>query len=429
MSVLLQALAIRCWFSEISLRPLEALIGLCLFATAASGGAIASVASTSMAILFITCLFYIRKWPELWRALTRNEQLLLGGLVLYAFSGLISYPNVSDEAEYIKYMGRYIRFLLIVPVYLLLTKGNMPLFKYLIAGAIASGPLYLAMALASIVNRPELPASGHYHWITFGDAAMLSVVFLSAVLATWKMRPAMKVVIAASIGCAFYASILSQARGAWIALPLCMAVLFYIMVKHGEVKIKLKIILPLLILTVALISVTPIKDVMQSRVQEAIQEIELFVSGEKVNSSVGGRLAMWHIAANVWMEHPVIGTGLGDFDQEIELRQSQGIYESIEVHASVHNIYLQALATTGTFGFLILCFALVIQPFRVFYQASRDKLTPANLGGLTVIMAYAIFGLTESWILRAPVVSIYLVYLVVLSVTVSKSQVNEISES
>ncbi len=67
---------------------------------------------------------------------------------------------------------------------------------------------------------------------------------------TRKTRPVMKVVIAAAIGCALTASILSQARGAWLALPLCMAVLFYMMARAGDVKIKLKIVLPLLILVV-----------------------------------------------------------------------------------------------------------------------------------------------------------------------------------
>ena len=400
-------------------RPLEVLIGLCIFAAAASGCAVSTVASTSLAILFVTCLFYIHQWPELWRALTRNEQLLLFGLALYAFSGLISYYNVSDENEYVKHMGRYIRFLLIVPVYLLLTKGNMKLFKYLVAGVITSGPLYLSFALISISERPGFPASGDYHHIAFGDAAMLSVVFLLAVLVTWKTRPLIKVIVAFSIICALYASLLSQARGAWIALPFCGALLLYMMAKHN--KLKLKLVLSVLLLVVVVIGISPVRNMVEDRFNQAAQEVESFMNGEKFGSSVGTRLAMWHIALNVWQEHPVIGTGLGDFDQEIELRQSQGIYEQTEVHASAHNIYFQALATTGLVGFLILCFALVIQPFRLFYHASREKLTPASLGGLIMIMAYVVFGLTATWNLRAPELSVFLVYLITLSVTVSRS--------
>ena len=407
------------WYSNVSSRPLELITGLAVFTTAASGGAVAHVASASMGVLFIVCLFYIHKWPELWRALTCNEQLLLGGLVLYAFSGLLSYYNVSDEHEYIKHMGRYIRFLFIVPVYLLLTKSNLQLFKYLLAGAIVSGPVYLTFAIISVSDNLGFPARGFYHHITFGDAAMLNVVFLLAVLLIWKARPMIRTVMVVSIVCALYASILSQARGAWIALPFCGALLFYLMIKRN--KLKVKIFLPVLLLVVVVVGVSPVGKVMESRMKEAVQDIELFTSGEQFDSSVGGRLAMWDIAVDVWLEHPVIGTGLGDFDQEIELRQSQGVYENIEVHASAHNMYFQALATTGTVGFLILCFALIIQPIRIFYQASHEKLTPAKLTGLMVIVAYAVFGLTESWILRAPVVAIYLIYLITLSAAASRN--------
>lgn len=407
------------WYSNFSYKLPELVAGLAVFATAAGGGSVSSVASASLAIFFILSLFYIRKWPELWRSLTPGEQLLLVGLALYAFSGLISYYNVGDVREYVKHAGRYVRFLLIVPVYLLLTNSNLRLFRYLLAGAIVAGPLCLSLAFIYISNNPGMPAKWYYHHITFGDAAMLNAVFLSVVLLTLKTSSIMKAAMAFSIACALYASILSQARGAWVALPFCGALLLYLTVKHN--KLKIKIILPVLFLSVVVIAVSPVGNIMESRIKEAVQEVDSFVSGERFDSSVGGRLAMWDIAIDVWQEHPIIGTGLGDFDQEIESRQAQGIYENIEVHDSTHNIYFQALATTGTVGFLVLCFALVIQPFRVFYQASSEKLTPASLGGLMLIVAYAVFGLTESWILRSPVVAIYLIYLVTLSTEMSKN--------
>lgn len=409
-------------FSRFSSRSVELLIGFCLFATAAAGVAVKDVASASLAILFLASLFYIHKWPVWWRALSRNEWLLLSALGLYTLSGLISFYNVSDDYEFVKHMGRYLRFLLIVPVYLLLSGSSAPFFKYLLAGAIVSGPLYLSFALMSAAEHPGSPATGDYHHITFGDGAMLNALFLLAVLLTWKTRMVVKVIIAVAMICALYAAILSQARGAWLALPVCGAVLFYFTVKYGRLKIK--VVLPLLLLGVAVLAVSPARELLEGRVSEAVQEVEAFASGEKFDSSVGGRLAMWDIAVDVWQQHPVIGTGLGDFDQEIEQRQVQGIYESIAVHASVHNIYLQALATTGTVGFLALCFALVIQPLRLFYRAPGEKPTPARLGGIMLVLAYAVFGLTESWILRAPVISMFLIYLITLSVTVSKSKEN-----
>lgn len=411
-------LASERWFLYVSSKPLEKLIGFCIFVTAAAGCAVGHAASTVLGMLFITSLVHMREWPALWTALNMSEKTLLIGLVLYAFSGLISYYNVGDESEYIKHMGRYIRFLLILPVYLLFTKANLDLFKYLVAGAITSGPLYLFFALLSVYERPGLPASGGYHHIAFGDAAMLSVVFLSAVLVTWKTRRTIKVIMVISILCALYASILSQARGAWMAIPFCGAWLLYLTARHNTQKIKT--VLSLLLLVIVATGVSPLGKVIEKRVDEAVQEVGFFIKGENLGSSVGTRLAMWQIALNVWQKHPVIGTGLGDFDQEIEIRQSQGSYEDVAVHSNVHNIYFQALATTGTLGFLILFFSLLLQPFLICYRASVGKLTPASLGGMTVMIAYAAFGLTASWILRAPEVSVYLVYLITVVSTVSR---------
>ena len=418
---MLKGLAISHWFSRVSSYQLETYLGICIFESANSGGSLANVASTSFAFLFIAGLFYIREWSGLWRVLSQNEQLLLIGFILYAFSGMISYYNVNDDYEFIKHMGRYIRFLLIVPVYLILTKGDMKLFKYLLAGVIASGPLYLVFSLISISEQPGHPASWNYHWITFGDAAMLNAVFMLAMLFLWKTNTMIKVILLVSIVCALYASVLSQARGAWLALPVCVSFLVYLLVKSD--RIKMKLIFPLLLLIVVATSLTPVGDMMGDRISAATQEVELFVSGEKVNSSIGGRLAMWHIAVDVWKQHPIIGTGLGDFDGEIELRQERGMYETIQVFASVHNIYLQALSTTGVIGFLVLCFALFIQPLRIFYRQFYEHVTLAKLGGMMVIVAFAIFGLTESWILRAPVISVYLIYLITLSATASRESV------
>lgn len=416
----------RVWFYEFLSQPLKLVVGVAIVATAATGGALSNVASASLAILFITCLFYARKWPVLWRALSGNEQLLLAGFVLYALSGLISYYNVSDQYEFIKYMGRYIRFILVVPVYLILTKENIQLFKYLLLGSLISGPLYLYIALNSVAeSRSWVPATGQYHHIVFGEAAMLNVVFLVAVLFASSARPVMKAIMLISIACSSYACLLSQTRGAWIALPVCVALILFVLSMRA--KLKVKMVFPLLLLAVVAVTALPIGSLIEDRLSTAVQEVESFANENDFNTSVGIRLAMWHIALNVWLEHPVIGTGLGDFDREIEARQSQGKYVGMKVNASVHNIYLQALASTGAVGFLVLCFALLIQPIRVFYSGIREKVTPANLGGLVVIVAFAIFGLTESWILRAPVISIYLMYLITLSISASKFSGSEYS--
>lgn len=381
------------------------------------------MASTALALLFIASLFQVHRWAQYWKAISRIERSVLIGFALFALSGFVSYPNVEDTHEFVRHMGRYIRFLLILPVYLILSRPEYRLYRYLLAGAVLSGPLYLVLAFISVSQHPEFPASWQYHHIVFGAAAMLNAIFMITVLATAKTSHAMKAILVVSIFCAVYASIMSTARGAWIALPACFALLLYITVRSGD--IKLKTLLLSLLMLVVLVAVSPLTDLIERRYDQAVSEVERFVSGEEFDTSVGGRLAMWHVALNVWKTHPIIGTGPGDFDEDLRASQESGLYTNIDVHANIHNIYLQGLATTGIVGIIALCAGLLLIPFISFLRSISARADVASLAGVMTIVAFAVFGLTESWILRAPLLSLYLVYVITLMQTVSANQTNE----
>ncbi len=412
-----QGLSIKQWVFELRSRPLELVVGLLIFVAASAGGAVTSAASTSFAILFIISLFYVRSWPSLWRQLTSAERLVLFGFVLYFLSAVLAYYNVNDERLYLRHLDRYARFLLVVPVYLLLSKEKFKLFPFLLAGAIVSGPLYLGAALISIAENPGAPAKWMYHHITFGDMAMLGALFMTTVLVLMKTGKTMKVVLVVSIICLLYASLLSQARGAWLALPFGLFLLLFVAIRHGKIKVR-TIFIALLMLG-AVIAAMPAKDIVSSRIQKAVHEIALFQSGENAGSSVGSRLAMWHVAINVWKAHPIIGTGPGDYRLEFEASQERGLYKGVNLHTTPHNIFFLALATIGTIGFIVLCLTLFILPFWLFYKTSREKLNVASVSGMVVLTAFAVFGLTESWTLRSPPLSVYLLYFVVLATTAS----------
>lgn len=407
-------------------QPLELTAGLSVFAAAAAGGAVRHVASSSLVILLILSLVCVRSWPRLWRQLSSDERLFLFCLCLYFLTAILSYYNVSDQHEYIKHLGKYARFILIVPVYIFVSRADLKLFPYLLAGAIVSGPLYLGVAFLSIADNPAANAKGYYHHITFGSMAMLGAVFLTTVLAVKKTSVIMKSVLVISIVCLLYSSILSQARGAWLALPFCLFLLLSMAVRHGKIEVK-TIFIALLVLGTAL-AVTPAKEIITSRVQRAAHEVELFQSKAVHYSPVGSRLAMWEIAVDVWKEYPYIGTGPGDFDLEIQASKKDNGYIKLYEHSSVHNIYFQSLATTGAIGFVILCWALFYAPFRILYKANKGGVNVAGLSGMVVLTAFAVFGLTESWTLRAPLLTVYLIYLATLATAASRDMAVERSD-
>jgi len=392
-------------------RPLEAFLGVCVAALIIFGASIKDVASTTLALFTLYGLSKVYYWKTTWRSLEAIEKAMFIAFIFYVLSGVLSYVNVEDNHEYVKQMDRYLRFAFLVPVALALMYSKFDFKKYFYIGVVLSGPAYFYFALVSSLEHPDWPAGGAYHHITFGGAATLSalLMMLMIVLEPWKVR--WKALIMVSILCSLYASVLSQARGAWIAIPLGMLIILFALIKYGRFKASHAAIIFFVI--VAGIFATPAGNIMEQRYTEAVNEVKLFIDSGDATTSIGGRLALWDLSIQIWKLSPLLGTGPGDFDNDLRVYQENNIYKDMAVHNSVHNIYLQALASTGLIGFLALLLALVILPLWYFsgYIKNGDKF---GYYGFMVISAYTVFGLTESWVLRAPAVSIYIVYFIVI---------------
>jgi O-antigen ligase len=122
---------------------------------------------------------------------------------------------------------------------------------------------------------------------------------------------------------------------------------------------------------------------------------------------------MWDIAINVWQENPLLGTGPGDFDDEIQTLQKRGEYVGMAVHNSVHNIYIQALVGSGIVGLIAMLLAVIVMPTIVLLNRHvTDR--EGRLAGIITIVSFAIYGFSESWTLRLSAISIFLVFLVVI---------------
>ena len=413
-------LSIQQCFAELRARPLDALVCVCVFAVGALGVAVKDVTSSTLALLFLISLYHVGSWKRDWKTLAANERYMLIGLLLFALSGFLSWFNNVDHVEYVKQMGRYLRFASAVPVYLYLRGRSLDLSGWLLAGVAVSGFVYLGFALHSYFINPDIPAASGYHHITFGDATMMNAGVIAAMLVSMRFSSWVRYLLVASMVCALYAAVLSEARGAWIAMPVYLVMLGVYAVRVGGIK-QWVVALALFAIVAAL---SPTTDVMVKRYQEARQDISEFVSGKQYDTSIGGRLAMWDVAFDVWRQNPLLGTGLGDYDNDLVRYQQAGRYTTIDVHGSVHNIYIQTLSTTGLVGFVASLLAIILLPLRLLMSAPGWS-HPLALAGIVLVVSYALFGLSESWILRAPVVSLYMVYMVILATPLGRFKTGE----
>ena len=385
-------------------------IGMSVLLLAVMGTSVRHVSSTMFAILFLLSFSAIRYWKQLYLSLSRAEKIFLFSLLLYMLSGFITVYNVDDHEKYFKLLERYLRFALIIPVYLLIIRKNISVLNYLFLGAVISGPFMLTVALIHIMQYPEVPAKGYYHHIIFGQLAMLNVGIMLVLILTRKLTRVVQLLIMLSMLCGIVAAVLSQSRGVWLVFPVYILIALLYVLKEKHIS-AMTMAIPLLLL-ILISSVTPISDVIEKRFDEATTEVNRFYKEDQYVSSVGTRLAMWSIAIDVWKQYPILGTGPGDFDDEVMALQSQGDYLGMDIHNSVHNIYIQALVGSGMLGILALLFMLLIAPLRLLFDRVKTR-EEGRLVGIITIITFTIYGLTESWTLRLPAISIFLVYLIV----------------
>ena len=401
---------IEALFAEINNNPRQFFVGVCVFFVAIMGTSVHHVASTAFALLFLAGLSIVKDWRNIWRSLTNNEKWLLGGFALYALSAVISYINVQDDGEYIKEIERYFRFLLALPIYLYIKKYNIKVINYLFAGAVVSGPFLAYIAITDYLLDPTLPAQGNYHHIIFGSVAMLNVGVMLSVLLVMKLDNRIKILIAISIICGLIATLLSQSRGVWLVLPVYFVLALYYTLRHSRAFFAGLIIL--LVLVTGSLLLSPVGEMVEKRVDVAVDEVSSFYNENKYISSLGTRLAMWHVAIDVWKQHPFVGSGPGDFDNVILELQEDGKYVGMDVHSSTHNIYMQSLANTGLIGFVIMMASLFIIPFKVMFD-SKQRSRCTFLVTVSSLVLFAVIGLSESWTLRLPIISVYIIYIMV----------------
>ena len=398
--------------STVRAEPLVFTAGMCVLLLAVMGTSVRHVSSAMFTIVFLLGFSVIKDWKKLYRSLSRIEKIFLLSLLMYTISGLLSFYNVDDSEKFYKIFERYLRFTMIIPVYLLLISKNRSLLNYLVLGAVISGPFMFAVALQHYLQYPDVPAKGYYHHIIFGQLAMLNVGIMLASILTRKQTRQVQFLILMCMLCGIATAVLSQARGVWLVFPVYLIVAFIYAFKEKRINTLHSVMFLAVIVLLAII--TPIGHLIQQRTAEGITEINRFYTQDQYVSSVGTRLAMWDIAIDVWEQHPVLGTGPGDFDDEVMALQRKGDYQGMDVHNSVHNIYIQALVGSGLIGLFALIFVVLVAPLRLFFdQANQDE--EGRVAGFIIIISFAVYGLSESWTLRLPAISIFLVYIVIIA--------------
>ncbi len=386
------------------------LVPLAVFTFPITVASVENAGSSIGLLLLLAGLAFGRQWNTL---TPREKPVLVGFVVLLIVMGL-SLVNSANLEFGLQRLERFVRIAAFVPIYLMLRRFDVSVGRAFVYGAIVAG-FVMAIQAGYQVATDHKRAIGAYHEIVFGDLAMLVAVLAllgTVYLANTRIK---QLVFIASASAAIYASVLSGTRGAWILLPILGVFLLWLHRARLNRRVWAGVTAVVVLLGFAAAST----DTVRIRLELGTSDLHSFIADPSVKTSWGIRLNLWRNSLLIVKDAPLLGTGLGDFQREmIAMKKDQrSLNRHVTKFGHAHSIYFDALATSGILGFTALVIALFYLPFRYFHRYWSEAADPAvrfySLGGMTSLVAFAVFGISEGWLARNPFVVSYVMCVLV----------------
>jgi len=152
--------------------------------------------------------------------------------------------------------------------------------------------------------------------------------------------------------------------------------------------------------------------------------VHFFVHDETLDTKLVARLDIWSSVASGIQDHVFTGIGLGVFNQVMPVRypyQTVGLSYSV---SQAHNLVLDvalAIGLPGTLGFLLLLIGSLIMAINGLKQGRLTRI--ASLGFLASMVAYLIFGVTDS--ISLSVLASFIIWLWVCALAILLARVKE----
>jgi len=315
---------------------------------------------------------------------------MASGLIAILFSQLYHHDMIA------RYFDSDSRFLLAVPVLLALRHINIKILSIMQyafpSGAIAA---LVAVLVTNTLVRTDASTSFMNH-IHLGDMALL-LGFLSLFSVNWTGRDHLVVKLFKILGlfAGLTVSVLSSARGGWIAIPVFVFVFVYFRTT-GKLFTKLLLVL-LSIGIVGLLGYYFIEPIHQ-RLWMIYSDLSKFSGGHE-DTSIGVRLQLWNAAFHLIAANPIFGVGAAGFANAMDGLSATGLITPVAAglgKGEVHNEILAHTVRFGVFG-LASILAVYFVPFAIFLRAARSKIHQQSVAvvmGMCVTLGFFVFGLT-----------------------------------
>lgn len=311
-----------------------------------------------------------------------------------------------------------LRYLLTIPVYILLISyppRENCFWWGIVVGSIGAG--FFAFYQKFFLIIPFQRVYGFTNSIQFGDISLLmAVLSLCGLLSARKINDNrwFYYSLCASVVFGAGASLGSEARGAWAALPLVGATFLFLC---GSVVRKRTLIAFTVVvsLSFSIYLLMPEPNFLSSRFYQTQLEMNNYINGKGAESSLGIRIKMWQNGVDAFMARPFVGWG--DLSAiKIHFASQWAVLNSITDFKHLHNEYIDMLAKKGVLGFTALM-AIYLIPLYYFFGLlrTRQKNTLAfSAAGASLILCVMAFGLTQCFLIHNNGTMAFIFYLVII---------------
>lgn len=296
------------------------------------------------------------------------------------------------------------RFLSIFVIFWLLSRYADENIRYIglsaAVGAIWS--FFLALQSCSVLNVDLMScraSNGFTNAVPFGGMVLFLGVcsLLSLRFLYFKISCVMRFVFFIGFLAGVGGSFLSQTRGSWIAIPAYLLI-FLAPWRTNLNWLHFKWALGFVGAFLIVFFGFGMDDVLKARFVDAIFEVQSYYSGN-VETSLGGRLAVWEAALAIWHDAPLFGVGPSGWHVVLNELAMQGVVNDyVKDFSHPHNDYLTVLAQFGLVGFVIFV-SIYIVPFFYFWKFKKsvdDVVAMASHLGMALTVGFFIYSLTES---------------------------------
>ena len=332
--------------------------------------------------------------------LSKIDKYLIYSYLFYFITFVLSLSINGGKMRDLDSASRVVFF---VPVLLLLLKYPIKtcVLSYSIPlGGIVSVCIALYDKFILNLNPDQNPRIMH---IQGGDISMsLGIFSLIIALYAYQKRE-VKLTVLSVIGglCGIVGSLLSTARGGWIALPLLLIIILWIY-RHSLSKRFFLTFFGIIAVASVGISQMPNNRIIE-RIDVARKDIQLYLDNNDGNTSLGARFEMWKSAIAMAKEKPLFGWGIQGATEKRKQETKEKIATgNIGQFTHAHNQYLDDLSKRGIVGLLALLAVLFI-PLRTFMKnlktANNEIKLIATLG-VAHILSVMVYGLSQGFLVH-----------------------------